>query len=1303
LLKKSAIWVNRLLWATLFMALILVASYVSVGRYYIDYVEQYQKPLVARFNQFTNLPLNIDRLYGRWSRLSPILTVERLVLYAPDDPGQTVLSIDKLSLQLDPLSSLLNGSWQIKRLLIDGVECALEETSPGKWQLKGYPINTGGSTNFDNLIDLVLSVEVADLLGANMAVSFAKGSDALLAVKELSFKRAGDFRRFRVEANFDQSAEPVLGIIESQGDPREQDEFSAKAYLTFNDVDFSAQLPAISALGIDLEDARIDGQLWLDWKPQTVIELQGSITTPLIDIAALSGRQLAPLKDLEINFRAEKSADNNWQGWVPLLAMNWQQQAFKFEQLKVDIKNKRLEISIPTLDLAQTTRQLVAIDLLEDRLKETVNTLSLAGNLQQVSLNLSRNPTPGKTPRFILQANLDNVSVAPWKGAPGATGVNGYIELNPVNGFVELKTQDFSMEFPSVYRQPLAFKSAEGKVSWQITEDRVYVESEPLYLSADHGPATALLNLDLPTKAGSLIPPEMTLTIGLIDTAASYRDKFIPYTLNQDFLDWMATSVPQGRVIDGGFIYHGSLRKGDVSDRTVQLYLNVEDVTLNYHPDWPQLTGITGLVEVDDNNARVNTTEAKIYDMDVLEARVATTTVEGGGIWLTVDAKAAGRSSDAIRLVNESALQKIVGDVFEQWQLQGQASAEVSLGLALAGANKPADIEVAVQLADNDVAIPQYRLQFTDVGGPLNYSSQQGFYSPGLNANLYNKPFVVKVGTDEDSGVLVDFAGRADIRDVLNWSQQPALAFARGETDIVAQIVVNGKDGSEFTAASNLLGVEINLPEPYAKQADDKREFWLKLPLTGDKPLLRMGVVDIAELQLRLDKGQVESGLAILDGAKNIQHQPDFLVVTGAVDNFVLDEWQKVLAQYNEASLQLHNQKADSSEEKEQGLRIKVRELLIEDFSGFDQRYENSTVGLQRWQDAWWLTASNSIFSGELFIADDAALPLITRLQWLKLPKSSVSDDLSPSDFDSLRKLNLDFSVEQLFLGDELFGNLGFELRSQEDGLVFNNISGDLRGLRINKENPATLEWLQTERGEETRLYGQFEFTDLGDVLENWHYERMIESREGNVSLDLTWPGTPNQWALAISSGPLYLKVKEGRFLKASDTAAGTLKVVGIVNLANIVRRLQLDFSDLYESGISYDRIEGELLFEDSLLKIVEDLTVKTPSSRFSLRGDANLQTKELDMQLIATLPVTNNLPWIAGLAGGLPTAAGVYVASKIFEDQFDRIASAVYSIEGDWNDPRLSFVKVFDSGKKNKSGEPSPLAEDSQPVTAEP
>jgi uncharacterized protein YhdP len=49
-------------------------------------------------------------------------------------------------------------------------------------------------------------------------------------------------------------------------------------------------------------------------------------------------------------------------------------------------------------------------------------------------------------------------------------------------------------------------------------------------------------------------------------------------------------------------------------------------------------------------------------------------------------------------------------------------------------------------------------------------------------------------------------------------------------------------------------------------------------------------------------------------------------------------------------------------------------------------------------------------------------------------------------------------------------------------------------------------------------------------------------------------------------------------------------------------------------------------------------------------------------------------------LTGGLPVAAGVYIASKVFEDELDKLSSAVYIIEGPLADPEARFERLFDN-----------------------
>jgi len=60
-------------------------------------------------------------------------------------------------------------------------------------------------------------------------------------------------------------------------------------------------------------------------------------------------------------------------------------------------------------------------------------------------------------------------------------------------------------------------------------------------------------------------------------------------------------------------------------------------------------------------------------------------------------------------------------------------------------------------------------------------------------------------------------------------------------------------------------------------------------------------------------------------------------------------------------------------------------------------------------------------------------------------------------------------------------------------------------------------------------------------------------------------------------------------------------------------------------------------------------------------------------------------------LAGGLPVAAGAYLASKVFEDQVNQLSSGVYSVSGNLSEPVVVFERVFDA----KARSPGTVSQD--------
>ncbi|WP_101757617.1 hypothetical protein [Oceanicoccus sp. KOV_DT_Chl] len=435
MLKQGAIIINRVLWTVIVTLLVLFALYISVGRYYIRYVEDYQQQLVAEFVDITGLPVTVARLYGEWSKLSPVLTMESVVLAAPEDRQQAVLVIENFSVQLDLIDSLLSRSIQIRKLLINDARVSLLEDSPGHWGLQGYGTGDRGvetTIDLDNLIDLLLTVEDAELVKTEIKLRYEDEGESALVINELSLNRDQNFRRMRLQLLMDESAKPVVAIVEASGDPREQDVFSAKAYINLDQLDFKSKLPLLQGLGIDLQEAAVNSELWLDWQPNTEILLQGYIDIPFVDIAAFSGESLAPLENFELAFRAEKSG-SSWQGWIPKLSTQWQQQHFEFENIQFAASPGEQSISMPEFNVEQGMQQLLALDLLGEKIKETLSTLALTGMLENIRLRMETavavkensrkvlrqvKPTEKKlAEKFQVQANLLNIGLAPWKGA----------------------------------------------------------------------------------------------------------------------------------------------------------------------------------------------------------------------------------------------------------------------------------------------------------------------------------------------------------------------------------------------------------------------------------------------------------------------------------------------------------------------------------------------------------------------------------------------------------------------------------------------------------------------------------------------------------------------------------------------------------------------------------------------------------------------------------------------------------------------------------------------------------------------
>jgi uncharacterized protein (TIGR02099 family) len=1346
-MRAAAVWINRLLWTFIVTVVVVVGAVVGLGRHYIDYVDDYQNEIVATVEQHTGLHLQVEKLSARWMHVSPQFTIDNLKLFNPAKPDEVVLDIDHLVVRVGLLQSLANFTPVFSLVEGEGAVAQLDEVTPGHFQLRGFP--SRGS--IDPLIDAMLRIHRAAITASRADLHFVGGRSAQLDAQNVQLQRTGNFRRLNLElqvtedgAAVKREGAPLKVVVEAHGDPRDSGRFSARGYAEFAKVDLTPLLPMASSYGFDLKHGRIDGAAWLDWQGDD-ISVRGRVALPVLDLAGITGRDLPAITQIAAPFLL-RSRDGHQQLWLPRISAQWGGENIDIASMLIarDVGAPVFSVSLPQVKLDDVQRVLRAGHILSDHLTQVLDELAPSGALRNLQLQLPM--APEHRDQLRVRTEIAALKVSPWHGAPGLVGISGFLDTGLAGGTAILEGVDAQLDFPHVYHQPIPFKTLRGALNWHLDGDRVLVESGPIAATGEAGLASILLTLNLNTHAGDPVPPQMTLMVGMRNSAAQFRNWFIPYTLSPKLLSWLDHSIGSGQLPRGAFIYNGSLRAGDHDHRSVELFLDVENGELNYHPEWPALHALSAEVWLDNTDLDVRGRSARMFDqVQLSDIDVAMRPLEGGGEWLRVTGDVVARDNDMLRVLRESALQKNLNGALDHWNWRGIARAQLDLGIPIGGppigeqpigGDKPGgehiltpDIRVDAELDDGTLQLTDVNLTLEHVDGPLRYRSdgsqsgpdeggKVGLYSAGIDARLYDRAAKIRISSDEHHATQIHATGKVAMPDLRNWLQQPLLDHAQGETAFNLAIKLNG-DSSNLQVTSDLAGVAINLPAPYHKSADETLPLQVTMPLRGERQVA-ITAGDWADLSLlwktaadgeapatATEKRVLRSGVLRLGKTGDATHASGKLVITGTVPQVDLNPWRELLANNRGKIGAASSAEATTPETAATtapvetaaatpALAVSLRDLQLPDVdaAGFALRDVHvsgeHSAGDHARGDApgWSLQVRADKLSGSATIPDDTQKPL--RLDFAELHLPAASPDTEPAEPpqpSALSKLDpavataIDVRIHQLWRGDENWGDIGFRLRPITHGLRLDQLSGRLRGIDLQPVGtaPAQLTWQRRDDIHTTRFVGRLAVGDIADVLARWGFEKTMSSRSGFLETDVSWIGAPDEIGLKKLDGVATVNLHEGQFLKASGSATGALKVVGVFNFANLLRRLQLDFSDLFKGGVSFDDIEGQLAMSNGVFRSHTPIEINSPSSHFRLTGQIDFASDLADMELVATLPIASNLPWMVALAGGLPAAAGVYVASKLFEQQVDHFSSAVYEIRGPWREPEVKFRRMFD------------------------
>lgn len=1254
--------------------LIVLAFYVSLARTLVPMVAEYRLELETQLQTLLEMPVHIGRLEGEWQDWAPVLTAHDVQI----GEGGEAITLDAVQLIPDMLSSLLARTLHIRNLTLKGPYLYLREDDQGNWLAEGLPkpqreAETSAALDVGQLLTTLSSLQNVTVLDGRLIVQRFGREPLNFSYVDLSLQYAQQRQRLDARLLLPDGQPVAVRLNTYLQDSRRWRETPFDLYMSLPQTDWSALSPSQQIADWSVLRLQAGGEFWLKGRGAAIERSVLRLHAPRVD-AVFASQETVTLEDAAFTLYFDRLVDRQ-RLFVDSLAVTRDEQRVSGVQLvgwyaQADGQDNTWNIRANRLDLAFWGPLLQALAPMSDTSREWLTGLDIQGVVS--NLQASFNPDLEGAERLQFAANLERVGFEAYEDVPSVKNIRGAVNGNLMQGEVLLDAQDFVLHLNRFFPQPWHYRRAQSRFIWQIDEQSVTLRSPYIAVRGEEGTigADLLIRLFLGERKTENY---MDLRVGLRDSDARYTGKYLPTlspALPPELSDWLLTAIQGGRVEEGYFQYQGSLSEDAVREaRSITLFFKVDEATLTFQPGWPSLHDVRADVLVQNDRVQVDVPEARMLDSRISSAQaIVPLQADNSAPNLTVTGDIVSDLGSVLRILNEAPLEG--RDIIAGWQGDGALDGHLQLDIPL---HKDAQVHVkadfSTQSARLKLADPALDIQ--QIQGRFRFDSQRGLSSDKVQARVFERNVqgrILAEGSRQHWRSVFDLQGSVEIERLRGWLAIEQPLPLRGTLPYRLRLTLDGED-SQLRIDSSLMGVAIDLPEPFGKKSGESRYADFRMTLAGAERRYWFDYKDVASLALAAgadDFSEARGELRLGGELARLPGRPG-LIVRGRLPVLDWVAWQQVLAK----------NAWDTGADKQSLLRD-VR-LQIGQLVGFGSLFDPLDIHLWRNATDWSADVQSPGISGRIVLADSAQQPIEIDLQYLQLPApeqgQSVGDPLAQIDPQQIPSLNV--QIREVRLGDKRLGSWSFTARPEANGVRFSNLQLQLLGLQLE----GSMGW-QGEPGTASSWYkGRIRGDDLEKVLLAWDFAPTIRSEQFRFDVDGHWPGSPAGFALQSYTGTLDTSVRKGQLIEVQSSAQA-LRVFGLLNFNAIGRRLRLDFSDLFSKGLGYDRIKGVLYADKGVYRTREPLTLTGPSSNLELNGTLDMPNEWVDAKLLVTLPVTNNLPLAALLVGAPAVGGALFVVDKLLGDSVARFASVQYDIKGSIMEPAVTFDKPFEAPK---------------------
>lgn len=1289
--KRVLIWLLKKCWLLFAFSIIGLALLISVTRLLIPFVPDYQPRIETWLSEQLHMPVKVGTINAYWRGFHPVIQFENIVFYHQEQKKQT--AINKISVGIDLTDSVIKRKISTASMTLSGLSLTLEKGDDGRYQIKEFksqdtPIETAKIANW------LLSQQRFVLENISLKI---EQKNKVIEIKNVNLKLANQGEKHRLDGSllFNNSLQSQLNFsVKAEGDLKNAKQREIKFNIRGNDVLLETITSFIAIPMINIQSGVANFMVNGAIHGETSGKMQSDFKIRQLKLWGATTEEVKSLQQILGSLTANYEEKQGWQ--VNIYNLNIVEDddsVWPTNEIHVNANKKAdeegVELGISTDFIRLSLLQWFLYNMPSQLNPKIISALNPTGDIGNVEMDLfcgSQNKL--KRLSFIF----NQLSWGAWNKIPAMKNISGQLSLNETNGEIKIHSTDVQIDLLHIFRKPLFLSTLNAEIDWTKGEEALRLRIPYLQTNTAISASSAEMILTIPYNNDS---PEIEL-LGRTQFQEFGPNELMNYLpvgiIPAPVVSWLDKSIKKSGALDATVILNGPLRSFPFDDYSGTFIIDakVQDTNIDYHQGWPVLKHLKGDLRFEGRKMQANIESGTIGKNDIkkLSAKIDRMSMLKPVV-LEIEGQVQGDLQQGLHFIHNSPLQSSIGKRIKNIEARGPMSVLLSLDIPLSTGKSnakqklpPLPVKVSGNLSVYNAALDFIvgKIHATNINGELQFT-EGGLFAQNVHGVLYGYPIDIQVDTEKnkrnETVTKIHGKGSASI-DALQQNYNLSLSeFIQGRMNYQFQLDLTDKSTNQLHLSSDLIGISSHFLGDLEKKAEEPllTEVDLQFLKNGNLELyvdLNKKVNGIFQFKENEKTMLFNKGHIYFGEKKAVLPSKSGLTINGTIDAVDVDSFKKI---------QVSMKEKDNNFLKRYGKYLQEIDLRINKLTVFKTLVKNMRINIGFNTTAVLIKLTQEKIKGQIaFPISSESKSIDINLDYLKLDDTNAAQkNQEKSEKITLKNWPvINFLCKKFQYGKKQLGEVRFSITPIEKGLLIQNIQVKSSSFLF----LASSQWIENQGKQTTTLTGKVTSNDVKRTLKELAMPDNLYSKNASINFDLQWPNAPFAFNLHNIAGNLSLHIKEGRIEGLSKEAAMKLslgRLITLLSLESLPKRLQLDFSDLTNSGYNFNSMEGNFVLNEGNLK-TNDATLNGTVAKVTMKGQVGLENKNYDLDLVITPNMTSSLPIVATIAGGPVAGVVTWLVNEALSPEVNKLTRHEYKIKGSWDKPIVTPMKTYSS-----------------------